>query len=345
MNLVHFAGNDYLGLARDPRLAVAACEAARHHGIGATSGRFFLGWSDLHKRLESEIAAFFGTEDACLLPSCYLGGLVFFKAMSDRLRTAFCDQYCHSNLLDGIRAAGLEVRPYRHLDPNDLKRQLAAYTGREALIVTDGVFGISGEIAPVREMAELAAEREFELLVDDAHGVFALGRSGRGVCELANVQYGRLTILGSMSKALGCHGGFFCGAKGVMERLQRASGGASPAALPIVAASLETIRIVRSEPQRREQMAANAGRMRMILAEKGIPVVAHLGPIIAAILTDEEEARNLAQHLESRGLVVRYAKYPSEPRHNLLRMAARACHTAEDLVRFEEAIGEWVARG
>ncbi|MCX7590679.1 MAG: pyridoxal phosphate-dependent aminotransferase family protein [Kiritimatiellae bacterium] len=343
MNVVHFAGNDYLGLARDPRLATAACAAAQRYGIGATSGRFFVGWTELHRKLEEDIRLFFEAEGACLLPSSYLGGLVFFKALAGEFEIAVCDEYAHSNLLEGIRAAGLPFSMYRHMDVNDLEVRLRCCAGQRVVIVTDGVFGISGEIAPVRELVAVTEKVGAHLLIDDAHGVFALGYNGRGVCEMAGVGLtARITLLGSMSKALGCHGGFFVGRQHYIERLQHASAGASPAALPVVAACSEALRIVRSDPERRRRMEANALRMRQIFTAHRIPVVSPTGPIVTAVLPNEERARSLAQHLEARGLVVRYANYPSEPRQNLLRTAARSCHTEEDLARFEAEVAAWV---
>ncbi len=338
MERVIFAGNDYLGLARDPRLAEAACRAAREHGISPTSGRFFLGWSELHKRLEADLAAFFGTEDACLLPAAYLGGLVYFRAIAEQAQTVFCDEFSHSNLFQGMRAAGLEVRTYRHLDADDLGRQLAGHSGPPPVVATDGVFGISGEVAPVAALAALARRAGAELLVDDAHGAFALGPGGRGVSELFGLAPNEATILGSMSKALGAGGGFFVGRNALMERLQRASAGATPSPMPVVAACIEGLRIVCAEPERRTRVEANAARMRAILTAHGIKVVCDQTPIIAMALRDGAEAARMAEHCEARGLVIRYASYPSEPRANLLRSAARACHTADDLARFEAAV-------
>jgi len=343
MEAVNFAGNDYLGLARDPRVAGAAAEAAREHGVSATSGRFFLGWSGLHRQIERDLASFFGAEDACLLTSTYLGGLVFFGAMAAHHDTVFCDEHSHPNLVKGMRAAGLTIHTYRHLDAGDLGAQLQAYAGTPPVIATDGVFGISGEMAPVADLAELARSHEAELLIDDAHGVFALGANGRGACETAGLGPDEVLVLGSMSKALGCAGGFFVGRGSVMRELQPATAGASPLALPIVGACIEALRILRTDTGIRERMWHNAARMRGVLDENGIAVVSRETPILAMVLRDEAEARRLAEHLEAHGLRVPYAKYPSEPRENLLRSAARACYTDDDLDRFRDALASFRA--
>jgi len=344
MKTVNFAGNDYLGLAADPRLAEAMCRTARERGVGATSGRSFLGWSDVHEQLEQDLRAFMGTEDACIIPSTYLGGLIYYKYLAARgVRVVFCDATSHANQFDGMHAAGLEIRTFAHLDAGDLRRLLAEYRPAKdgpAVVATDSVYGISGELAPLREIADAARDAGAELFIDDAHGVFALGESGRGAWEQCGLGPDEATVLGSMSKALGVVGGFFIGRAGIVGQFKRGpfACGSSPLPPPVAAACGAAIGIVRAEPERRERMWAHARRMRQVLEAHGIRVVSDRSPVVAMLLRDEHEAAELAAYFESRGLVIRYAKYPSEPRHNLLRAAARACYTEADLARFEEAV-------
>jgi 7-keto-8-aminopelargonate synthetase-like enzyme len=344
LNPIAFAGNDYLGLARDPRLAEALARTARDHGISPASGRFFLGWSELHKGLERELAEFFGAEEACLLPSAYLGGLTFFSSLAAECRVAFCDEYAHLNLLQGMRAGGCEIHTFRHLDAADLQAQLRRHKGPPPAVVTDGVFSLSGELAPVRELAEAARKARALLLVDDAHGVFCTGRNGRGTCELSRLDPNECVLMGSMSKALGCHGGFFVGRSSIIRRLQRGTAGATPSPMPVVAACREALRIVRAEPERRERMARNRDRMLEILRRRGVATVSERTPILAMRLRNETEAKGLARHFESQGIIIRHAKYPSEPRTNLLRSVARAVYTEEDLDRFRSALDSWRRR-
>ncbi|MCX7803643.1 MAG: pyridoxal phosphate-dependent aminotransferase family protein, partial [Planctomycetota bacterium] len=275
MGRVNFAGNDYLGLAGDPRLADALCRAARRYGISATSSRWALGWRDIHQRLEEELAAFMGTGAACILGAAYFGGPVYFSVFAGSGRTVYCDENCHSNLFLGMRAAGLEIRTFRHLDAADLSRLLAAHRGPPPIIATDGVYGISGETAPLAELHEAATRAGAELLVDDAHGVGVLGASGRGSLEAAGVLPSAATVLGSMSKAMGAGGGFLAGRVELVEKFRRsaiASGSAIPPP-PIAAACLEALRIIRSEPELRRKMGSHAARMRSALAKRGIRVV------------------------------------------------------------------------
>ncbi|QDU98666.1 aminotransferase class I/II-fold pyridoxal phosphate-dependent enzyme [Lignipirellula cremea] len=339
--LIDFAGNDYLGLARDPRLAAALSEAAAAQGISATSSRWGLGWTDLHEQLECDLAAFFGAEAACLLGQAFLGGLAWFTTVDASRRTVYCDEQSHANLTLGMQAAGLAVRRYRHCDPDDLERRLRQDQGG-AIIASDAVFGISGRIAPLTALRDLSREFAADLLLDDAHGVFALGPQGRGALEAAGVQAHEATLLGSLGKALGCAGGFLVGSLDRVERLRRcpAVAGSTPLAIPLVAAAIAAIRIVRDEPERRERLQQHAVRMRQDLLAAGLATVACDTPILAAPLGDVDRAMQLADHFARHGLRIPYFPYASEPRADLLRMVARSCYTPAQLDRFSRALAD-----
>jgi 7-keto-8-aminopelargonate synthetase-like enzyme len=341
MELVNFAGNDYLGLAREPRLAEALARAAREYGVSSTSSRWALGWTDLHQRLEEELAAFLGAEAACIMGAAYFGGTVYFSTFAGSKRTVYCDATVHSNQFLGMRGANLEFRTFRHLDVADLRRQLAAHKGPPPIVATDGVYGISGEVAPLAELAAVARAAGAEVFVDDAHGVAALGRTGRGSTELEGLAPAPdITVLGSMSKAMGANGGFLAGRRELVEKFRHsaaASGSAIPPP-PIAAACLESLRILRTEPGLRGRMEASAKRLRAALSRRGIGIVCDRTPILGMVFRDEFEAARAAEHFLKHGLRIPYFKYASEPRENLLRGAARACYTEEQLARFEEAV-------
>ncbi len=341
MDRVNFAGNDYLGLARDPRVVEALCRAARDYGVSATSSRWALGWTDLHGKLEEALAAFAGAEAACITGAAYFGGPVYYSVFTGSGRTVYCDETVHSNQFLGMRAAGLEIRKFRHLDADDLKRQLKGHRGPAPIVAADGVYGISGEVAPLAEMLEAARSVGAELFVDDAHGFGALGKTGRGATELCGLSPATdVTVLGSMSKAMGVNGGFLVGRRELVERFRRsaaASGSAIPPP-PVAAACLESLRIIRDEPELRAKMEANAKRLRAALAARGIGLVSDRTPILGMIFKDEFEAAAADKHFLKYNLVIPYFKYASEPRENLLRGAARACYTEEHMARFEEAV-------
>lgn len=336
-----FAGNDYLGLASHPQVIEALCAAARQYGLSSTSSRWAQGWTDQHALLEKELADWMGTEDACILGAAYFGGAVYYGQMAALgRRVVFCDETVHANQYLGMRAAGLEVRKFRHLDVADLRRLTAAYAGAPAIVATDGVYGISGEVAPLAEMAEVAERIGAEFFVDDAHGVGVLGARGRGAAELAGLAPAQLTVVGSMSKALGANGGFFAGRRELVERFRHSpevSGSSSPPPA-VAAAARAALRIVRHDPEPRRRLEENAAFLRSTLAAAGIALADTRHPILGMLLADEGEARALEKHLMAHGIWVPYFYYASEPRHNLLRAAARAVYTPELLERFAAAI-------
>jgi 7-keto-8-aminopelargonate synthetase-like enzyme len=343
---VIFAGNDYLGLASHQEVIRSLQEAAASCGISAGASRWSLGWTDRHEQLERQLAIFMRTQDACIFGAAYFGGVIYYGRMATLgYRVVFCDELVHSNQYLGMRAAGFEIRPFRHLDADDLRHQLAQHAGHPPIVATDGVYGISGEVAPIDEIAQLARQFDAELFIDDAHGFGAIGLAGRGVIDLCSSEPAAVTVLGSMSKALGTNGGFLVGRHDLVDRFRRspeASGSAIPPP-PIAAAALTALRIVREQPALRQSALANANRMREVLQARGISSVDHRHPIVGMLLSNEAEAAGLSRHFVSRGLRIPYFKYASEPRENLLRAVGRAVYTEEHLARFAEAVATWNA--
>lgn len=338
---IDFAGNDYLGLARHPEVVRAVRQAAEGYGISAAGSRWSIGWTDLHERLEGQLAAFLQVEGACLLGSAYLGGAVYFGQMAARgYRTVFCDEMAHGTLYLGMRAAGAAIRTFRHLDVDDLRRQVASHGSSPAIIATDGVYGISGEIAPLSELAEVAGRIGAELFIDDAHGFGVLGETGRGTAESYGIDTTRATILGSLSKAIGAYGGFLAGRRDLVEDFRHSPevGGTTAAPMPVVAGALAGLDLLRTQPELRARAHANAAAMRRILAEHGIGVMCDRHPIVAMRLESEQAAVTLSRRFLSLGLRIPYLRYPSEPRSNLLRAIGRAVYRQEHLARFAEAL-------
>jgi len=341
--LVDFAGNDYLGLARDPRVVEALYRGAQQFGVSSTSSRWALGWTELLGQLEEELADFFGVEQAGVMGKGFFGGPAYFAVMAQHHDAVYCDEYSHTNLLIGIKTADLELHAYRHLDADDLRHRLRSHRGRPPIIATDSVFAISGELAPLNEIAEIAQEFEAELLVDEAHSVFTMGPSGKGAVEACGLSPARFTLQGGMSKAMGTDGGFLAGREEIIGDCLHApppSGSADPPNA-ILAASLEALRIIREEPQRRATLDRNAQKMRQILADHDIAIVSDQTPIIAMLLDDGNEASRLAAHFLSYGIRIPYFSYPAEPRQNMLRAVARSCYTTEHLSRFTDAVESW----
>ncbi len=338
--IVNFAGNDYLGLARHPRLVDAAHRAACLFGISPTSSRWGLGWTEVHEQLEQQLALFLQCEAVCLLGQAYLGALVFLTTVSGEFETVYCDELCHSSLILGAQAAGLRVERYIHLDAADLRQRLELASGNPPIIATDTVFGISGELAPLAELHELTQLYGGQLLLDDAHGLFTLGEYGRGALHHAGLTPDRTTIIGSMSKGLGTGGGFLAGQRTLVERFRRSApvSSSTPLATPLAAASLEGLRLLEEQPELLESLRRNTAHMRDLLAEQQLTTVSDQTPILALEMADARQAEQLARHLMTHGIRVPYFQYPSEPRHHLLRVIARSCYTTDELARFAAAL-------
>lgn len=345
LHAVQFGGSDYLGLSAEPRVADAVCREVRKRGFSTGAGRWSIGWSDLHQQLEDELKLFFRTEDACIQGSAYLCGPAFFAAAASEHDTVFCDENSHPNLILGMRGAGLQIVAYNHLDAQDLKRRLARFRGRAPVIASDGLFGISGEFAPLARIADVAERHGALMFVDDAHGVFSVGSGGRGSAELFELNPDSLLLMGSMSKALGAYGGFIAGSSYWVEKIRRAVNyvGSTPPPFPVVAGCLEALRIVAAEPQRRCILQRTVDRMRSVLQSFDVPLVSDPhAPIVSMLLEDPETAKNLAETLNGSGLVLRYLDYPSEPRKNMLRSAARTPYSEQHLRTFADALARFV---
>lgn len=337
---ISFAGNDYLGMSKEKRLAEAMYQAALEYGISSTSSRWAVGWNQIFENFEIAIKNHFGTEDAMVFGAAYLGGLIYFGSIKADCDTVYCDETCHVNLFKGMTAAGLQINTYRHLDTNHLKQLLQSHKGKKPVIVTDGVWGIGGDIPPLKEIAKLSKEFNTELFIDDAHGVFALGKTGRGAGEYCGLAPSDATILGSMSKALGCSGGFLVGRADLVDRFRRndTTSGSTTSSIPTVAASLKSLEIIRAEPERRTKLFEVAQKMRAILLRKNIQTADQNSMIIGMCLKDEFEAAKMSEHLAKFNVIVPYFKYASEPRHNLLRAVAKSCYSDQELKAFEDAV-------
>ncbi len=335
-----FSGNDYLGMSREKRLAEAMYQTALQYGISATSSRWAIGWNQVFEDFEMALKKHYATEDAMVFGAAYLGGLIYFGTIRENCDTVFCDETCHVNLFKGMTTAGMKVIKYRHLDVKHLRQLLEEYKGRKPVIATDGVWGISGDIPPLKEISNLAKEFKTELFIDDAHGVFALGKTGRGAAEHCGLSPEDATILGSMSKALGCSGGFLVGREELVDRFRKndTTSGSTTSSVPIVGASLKALEIIRSEPERRAKLFFNADKMRKILLRKNIKTADQVSPILGLCLKDEFEAAKLSDHLATYNVMVPYFKYASEPRHNLLRAVAKSSYSEAELSAFEAAI-------
>jgi 8-amino-7-oxononanoate synthase len=347
--LINFGSNDYLGLAADPRLATAAAEAAAHAGCGAGASPLLTGHGATHRELERRLAEFEGVEAALVFSSGYAANVGTITALAGDGDAIFSDEKNHASMIDGCRLSRSAVHIYPHRDVEALSALLRNDTAsRRRLIITESVFSMDGDLAPLVELSAVAAEFDCMLLVDEAHATGVFGPAGRGLSEALEVEDRVDVRVGTLSKALGCAGGFVVGRRSLVDWLvNRArsyvfSTGAAP---PICAAAMTALEIVRREPERRERLLRNAAALRAMLHQQGWQTLASASHIIPLVTDEPERALALAAQLAERGLLVPAIRPPSVPRgQSLLRISLSCAHTTDMIARLTTALAEIAAR-
>jgi 8-amino-7-oxononanoate synthase len=329
--LLAFCSNDYLGLAQHPQLVGALTRAAREEGIGSTSAHLICGHHAAHAELEEALAAWTGRERALLFSTGYMANLGVLQALLARGDVCVQDKLNHACLLDGARLGGAELKRYPHADVDAAARQLAANPGAAALLATDGVFSMDGDVAPLGALAQLCARERATLMVDDAHGLGVLGDDGAGSLSAAKLgQHEVLLLMATLGKALGCSGAFVAGPAALIDGLvQFARPYIYTTAMPpaLAAAALEAVRLAQSETWRRDKLTALIGRFRRGAAELGLPLAASPSAIQPLLLGGADAALAAAQALERQGLLVTAIRPPTVPAGQArLRITLSAAH-------------------
>lgn len=344
VELINFGSNDYLNLSGDPRLGQAVVDAIEHNGWGSGASPLVTGHGELHRQLEEHLAVFEGAEAALLFTSGFAANAGTIAALVGSRDQIFCDERNHASILDGCRLSRAEVLPYRHADAAHLEELLKTNSpAQRRLIVTDSLFSMDGDLAPLAEIAALAERHDAMLLVDEAHATGVFGQQGRGVLEHLRVDSESIIRVGTLSKALGSIGGFVVGARPVIDWLtNRARPYVFSTAMPaaICAAGMRALEIIREEPERRETLLANAGWVREELKRLGW----HVGgdsQIIPVILGDAEATMALSAKLQAQGLLFPGIRPPSVPvGSSLLRISLTSGHTTAMLSRLLDALGK-----
>ncbi len=346
--LLNFSSNDYLNLADDRRLARAAAAAARRHGAGAGASPLVSGYSTPLRRLERDLAEWEGTEAALVFSSGYAANLALVSSLVARSDAVFSDELNHASLIDGCRLSRAAVHVYRHADLGRLESLLKAEgpRARRRLIVSDSVFSMDGDLAPLVGLCELAERHDALLLLDEAHATGVLGATGRGLTELCGprlpIDSRRLVKVGTLSKALGGQGGFVCGPRLLCDWLvnhARPYVFSTALAPPAAAAARRAVRIVRDEPERRRQLLATAELLRDRLRRLGYTTGDSRSQIVPLIVGEPAAAVALSRRLEERGLLVPAIRPPSVPEGTArLRISLTAGHSRDDVLRLVEAL-------
>lgn len=336
--------NNYLGLADHPRVRESAAEAATRWGVGAGASRLVSGTMTIHQRLEQRLADFEGSEACLLFGSGYLANLGTIGALAGPGDTIFSDELNHASIIDGCRASRAEIVVYRHLDCEHLERCLCdvatdarrgKHPARRRLIVTDSVFSMDGDVAPLAQIVELAHAHGARVVVDEAHATGALGPGGRGAVAEAGLQ-GKVDVLvGTLGKALGSYGAYVCASKEMVRYLINTarplifSTAPSP---PSVAGALAALELLEQEPGEVSRLHAAARALRGALADEGFDVEASDMHIVPLVVGDSESTVRLCEAALKRGVFAQAIRPPTVPPGTArLRLTTMASHTVEEL--------------
>ena len=339
--LVSFSSNDYLGLATDARLAEAASAAARERGVGAAASRLITGNLDLAGWLEDELAAFHGAPSACLFNTGYAANTGTVPVLVGPGDVVFADELNHASLIDGCRLSRARVVVYRHADVDDLARKLAGEAGRRRLVVSESVFSMDGDLAPLVALREVSRAVGAMLMIDDAHAVGALGEGGRGFGWAAGAD----VVVGTLGKAFGAGGAYVLGPARFADLLwNRARPLVFSTGLPapVLAAARAGLALVRSADG--EQLRRALGhRMAAVSDALGVPVVS---PIVPLLVGDERRAMECTEVLIERGFLVQGIRPPTVPvGTSRLRLSLSAAHSMEAIEGVLAGVRDLRARG
>ena len=338
-DVVMLTSNNYLGLANHPRIRRAAIAAVEEWGAGMGSVRFICGTQTLHKQLEATISRFYETDDTILYSSCWNANEACFATLTGAEDAIVSDELNHASIIDGIRLAKARRYVYRHNDMADLEGKLAQARGdgaRFILAITDGVFSMEGELAPLPEIIAACERHHAVLVVDDSHATGLLGARGRGTAEELGV-WGKVPIhTGTLGKAMGsAMGGYVTGPKAVVETLRQRSRPylfSNSLAPAVAGAAMEAFRLVMEDASRTQAVQANARYFRERMTAAGFKIPRGVHPIVPVIVGDTALALAMGKDLLARDVYVSGFGYPVVPQgHARLRAQISAAHTREDL--------------
>ncbi|MCC7164536.1 MAG: glycine C-acetyltransferase [Anaerolineae bacterium] len=342
--VLNFCSNNYLGLANDARLKSAAQEAIRVYGVGPAAVRSIAGTLSVHVELERRLAEFKGVEATISFQSGFNSNGAVLPALVGKEDVIFSDELNHASIIDGARLSGAKIVRYAHNDPEDLETKILE-TGeyRRALVVTDGVFSMDGDIAPLPQLVEVAERHDMLLMVDDAHGEGVLGRGGRGIVDHFGM-HGRVDIeVGTLSKAFGVVGGYIAGRREIVEWLrQRGRPFLFSSAIPAAdaAACIEAVEILEDSTTLVERLLENARYFQGEMRKLGFDTGATETPITPVMLGEAQLAQDFSKALFENDVFAMAIKYPTVPQGKArIRVMISAAHPREDLDKGLEVFG------
>ena len=335
--LINFSSNNYLGLADDLALKKAACEAVKKHGCGGTASRLMCGNLALNEELEKRIAGFKRTEAALTFSSGYMANIGVISALVGRQDVIFADKYNHASLVDGCILSRAKLIRYPHKDVKSLK-QILKNTGKygRRLIVTDSLFSMDGDIAPLPEIIELANTYDCMVMIDDAHATGVLGRTGRGSAEYFDIPEEAIDIhMGTFGKALGSFGAYVAGSRKLKELLiNKARSFIFSTALPpsVIGSVIAAISILERDNTRIKTLNKNADYFRNQLRKEGFNILHTKTQIVPLIVGENEKALQLSKFLAQNGIFALAVRPPTVPQNTArIRFSITAAHSKEEL--------------
>ncbi|WP_177417964.1 8-amino-7-oxononanoate synthase [endosymbiont of Lamellibrachia barhami] len=343
--MLSFCSNDYLGLANHPEVIRALQQGAGRYGVGSGSAHLISGHSRAHEELEEALAVFTGRPRALLFSTGYMANIGVVSALLGRGDLLFEDRLNHASLVDAGVLSRARMKRYQHADADSLERQLGAAGEERRLIVTDGVFSMDGDLAPLPDLAQLAAQNNAWLMVDDAHGLGVLGETGGGCTSHFGLSEEEVPILmGTLGKALGTFGAFVAGSEALIETLiQQARPYVYTTATPpaLAEATLVSLHIAQEESWRRERLQMLITRFREQVAGFGLSLMASETPIQPIVAGSAGQALTWSRHLETQGILVSAIRPPTVPEGSArLRITLSANHSDDQLQRLLEVLAE-----
>jgi len=347
--VLNFCANNYLGLSSHPDLVEAAHRALDSRGYGMSSVRFICGTQDLHRELEKRLSRFLGTEDTLLYTSCFDANGGVFETLLWPEDAIVADRLNHASIIDGVRLAKVPKEHrfvYGHADMADLAAKLAeAAPCRDRLVVTDGVFSMDGDLAPLAEICALAEEHDAMVMVDDSHATGFIGKKGRGTPEHFGVQDRVDVVTSTLGKALGgAAGGFTSGRARIVSLLRQRSRPylfSNSVPPPIAGAALAALDLLEKSTERRDRLEANAARFREGIARAGFEIKPGSHPIVPVMLYDAKTAQAVARDLLAEGIYVVAFTYPVVPKgQDRIRVQLSADHDSAMIDRCVQAFAK-----
>lgn len=343
--LQNFCANNYLGLANHPRMRSAAQEAIEKMGVGPGAVRVIAGTTSLHTELEDRLAAFKHAEACITFQSGFMANVATVPALVGPEDVVFSDELNHASIIDACRLSRAKVIRYKHNDVDDLRKQIGAASGyRRGMIITDGVFSMDGDIAPLDAICEVAEANGLILMVDDAHGEGVLGNGGRGIVDHFGL-HGRVQVeIGTLSKAFGVVGGLVAGSKPIIDWLRQRGRPflfSSAMTAPDVAACIEAVKMLEESDELVQRLWRNAKIMREGLIGLGFDTGHSATPIIPLMLGEASLAQDFSRRLFAAGIFVTATVYPTVPMGKArLRVMNSAAHSEDDLKRALEIFAQ-----